>query len=65
MLGWMRPPLFDYRTPIDRADAEEAKALKRFHKTRAQNREWNELIATAARVADSVGRLSQELRSPR
>lgn len=65
MLGWMTPPLFKYKSWLDRADAEEAKTLERFHETRAHSREWNELIATAARVADSVGRLSQELRSRR
>ena len=61
MLRW-NPPLFKSRTTIDVADAEEAKALKRFHETRAQNRELTELTATAARIAESVKRISQELR---
>ena len=61
MLYW-NPPLFKHRTTIEVADAAEAKALKRFHESRAQNRELIELTATAARIAESVQRMSQELR---
>ena len=61
MLRW-NPPLFKHTPTIEVADAEEAKALKRFHASRAQNRELIELTATAARIAESVKRMSQELR---
>ncbi|MBV8527633.1 MAG: hypothetical protein JOZ75_04915 [Candidatus Dormibacteraeota bacterium] len=61
MLRW-NPPLIKYKRPIDVADAEEARALKRFHEARTHNREMTELMASAARVADSVKRLSEELR---
>lgn len=61
MLRW-NPPLFKYKRPIDVADAEEAKTLKRFHERREQYRELTEVIATASRVADSVKRMSAELR---
>ena len=61
MLRW-NPPLFKHRTTIADADAAEARALKRFHESRAQNRELIELTATAARIAESVKRMSQELR---
>ena len=61
MLHW-NPPLFKYRTTVADADAAEAKALRRFHESRAQRRELTELTATAARIAESVKRMSQELR---
>ena len=61
MLHW-NPPLFKYKNPIDCADAAEARALKRFHENRAHNREFTELLANASRVADSVKRMSEELR---
>jgi hypothetical protein len=61
MLRW-NPPLFKYTRTIADADAEEAKALKRFNESRAQSRELIELTATAARIAESVKRMSQELR---
>lgn len=61
MLRW-NPPLFRYKTTVADADAAEAKALKRFHESRAQNRELIEITATAARIAESVKRMSQDLR---
>lgn len=61
MLHW-NPPLFKSRDPIDVADAAEARALKRFHETREHTREFTELMANASRVADSVKRMSEELR---
>ena len=61
MLHW-NPPLFKHKTTVADADAAEAKAIKRFHESRAQNRELIELTATAARIAESVKRMSQELR---
>ena len=61
MLG-LTSPLFKYRTTIARADAEEAKAVKRFEESRSQMRELNNVMSHAARVADSVARLGEELR---
>ena len=61
MLG-LTSPLFKYRTTIERADADEAKAVKRFEESRSQLRELNSVMSHAARVADSVARLGEELR---
>lgn len=61
MLG-LRSPLFKYKNTLDKADAAEAKALKRFQETRSRNRELNNVIAQAARVAASVATLGEELR---
>jgi hypothetical protein len=61
MLGWTRPR-FKHRTTVEIADAEEAKALTRYHEGRVRTRELNDLVAQAARVADAVGRLGEELR---
>ncbi|MGH7686238.1 MAG: hypothetical protein ACREN2_05410 [Candidatus Dormibacteria bacterium] len=64
MLGWTTPR-FKIRTTIAQADAEEAKTLRRFEESRSRKHELNTAIAQAARVADSVARLGQELRDRR
>ena len=61
MLGWTQP--FRDKNTIEMADAEEAKALQRFEQLRSRNRDLNNVIAQAARVAESVARLGEELRN--
>ena len=59
----LRTPLFPYRTTQDVADAAEARTMRRYADQRERHRELRGLIDQAARTADAVARLEQQLRS--